>query len=484
MQLSVLDVARTAYVGLSPALRQSLGPLLGLLPVRLRYGKKYVEHRHKIETVRRRPGLAERIQRQMLLHVLRNAYEKSPYYRGSLRQVFGADLQIDDLLEPGQWTRIPVIDSKVVARERERMCTRPVAVLDKASTGGSSGQPLSFYTDKDRSPVEYAYVMDAWSRLGMSENDWFATFRGFQIPNWAVSPFDVEPGIRELRFSVFHLSDDLMPIYWREIEQRGIRFMKGYPSALGIFARFAAKNSLVNRGVQGIMLHSEFIHDSCRQTLAKVFPNAQIGSFFGLSEKCAFAVERHEHAGHYLFNPIYGVTELVDEHDRPVTEPGARGRIVSTGLLFSGMPLIRYATGDEATLVELPSADNGFSLELAGIRSRIVDEYFVTRSNYLVHSNCFFMMEDELACITDLQFVQTVPGVVEMRCVLVPGRSAATLDDFASLVAEKSRGEITLEIVIVERIPTTHRGKKQAAIQHLDTRGHLVMPTLDGAGPC
>jgi phenylacetate-CoA ligase len=41
----------------------------------------------------------------------------------------------------------------------------------------------------------------------------------------------------------------------------------------------------------------------------------------------------------------------VDDGGGPVVEPGASGRIISTGLLFPGMPFIRYDTGDKAQLV-------------------------------------------------------------------------------------------------------------------------------------
>src|SRR5262249_52336144 len=69
----------------------------------------------------------------------------------------------------------------------------------------------------------------------------------------------------------------------------------------------------------------------------------------------------------FAFDPLYGYTELLDENDTPVVTPGAYGRLVSTGLLFPGMPFIRHDTGDSARLAALPDATNGHRLMVRGI---------------------------------------------------------------------------------------------------------------------
>ncbi len=53
--------------------------------------------------------------------------------------------------------------------------------------------------------------------------------------------------------------------------------------------------------------------------------SGQNRSFYGLSEKVAFAVEIEEAGGIYEFQSSVGLTELLDDDDLPVTEPGREG---------------------------------------------------------------------------------------------------------------------------------------------------------------
>lgn len=470
-----MDVARTAYVGLPFRVRRIVAPLVQRLPFSLRYGSTYVAWRRTIAAARADAAFGRELHERALRRTLRLAAEKSPYYRETLSPILGAVPAEGGPVPDALWRSIPLIDGKVVATERDRMCTRPAAELDRSSTGGSSGKPLSFYVDRNRSPTEYAFVMEAWATVGMEEDDWHAVFRGFEIPDPGSRPFEVESSLRELRISVLHMSDDLMPVYLDEIRRRNIRFLKGYPSAFGTLAAYMLRHGLSDGNIRGILLHSEPVHDLYRDRLKRVFPNAVVRGFYGLSEKCAFATECNV-PGQYAFDPLYGYTELLDSDGHPVTRPGSRGQIVATGLLYNGMPFIRYNTQDEATLVALPGAANGYRLHLADIRPRSAAQMIVTRSRYLIESNALFMMNDELDGVAELQFEQSRPGIVEMRCVVREPDAEKGAAKFADMVAAKTNGEIEIKVELVDRIPGTVRGKRPLTIQKLDIGGYDQVP--------
>src|SRR5690606_26971168 len=120
-------------------------------------------------------------------------------------------------------------------------------------------------------------------------------------------------------------------------------------------------------GIKGILPISEPLYDHQRSLIRDVLGDVAFSPFYGLSEKAAFAAEVPGEEGLYEFNPLYGATELLDEKDVPVTEPGREGRIVGTGFLSSGMPFIRYDTGDFGKLVELPTRENGECLRIRSI---------------------------------------------------------------------------------------------------------------------
>ena len=94
-----------------------------------------------------------------------------------------ADLNLTHLLADIDWARIPVLSSASVVAHARDMCTRPPETLDTGSTGGPSGTPVKFYLDRSRSPIEYAFVHEAWSRAGFHAGDPRCVFRGVELNN-------------------------------------------------------------------------------------------------------------------------------------------------------------------------------------------------------------------------------------------------------------------------------------------------------------
>lgn len=478
-----LDIARSGYVGLPSGVRRYLGTVLGAVPVELRFGAAYRRCRTEIARVRCDPLMARNEQRARLVRLLKASLEMSPYYRQVFTETFGPGVGAEEIIQPDNWQRVPVLDNLTVRREAERLCCAPLYSLDRVTSGGSSGHPLPFYLDRDRSPTEYAFIMDLWDRAGCGPDDWRASFRGWHIPANAHHPFEAEHGLRQLRLSVFRMRPDEMACYAEEIARRGIRFLQGYPHAIAKFATFVTRRDLPMRhDIEGVMLHSEPFYPEYWNTVEQAFPNATLLPFYGLSEKCAFGSPMSDCSGVYEMNPLYGLTELLDDDGVPVTEPGRKGRLVSTGLQFMGMPFIRYETGDRATLIELPEEANGHCLRVAGIVPREGHLFLVTRSNQFIPAHAMLMGDREAEAISEFQYEQDRAGEVRMRLVLAEGASVSTIEAYIRKANDRLAGELVLIPEIVSAIPLTVRGKRRIVIQHLDVsrsvdHGPLPVPT-------
>ncbi len=269
-----------------------------------------------------------------------------------------------------------------------------------------------------------------------------------------------------------------MARYADEIGRRGIRFLQGYPHALAKFARFLIRNDHpVRHAVAGVMTHSEPFYPEYRSAIESAFPNATLLPFYGLSEKCAFGAPSQDMPGVYEMNPLYGLTELVGHDGHPVTEPGRMGRIVSTGLQFTGMPFIRYDTGDEATLIEAASEDNGYQLRVADIVPREGHQLLVTRSHQFIPTQMLVMGDKEMLAISEFQYEQDTPGEVRMRIVLAEGASPSMIHAYVQTANERLGGELVVTPEIVPTIPLSSRGKRRLLLQHLDVSGALVQGT-------
>lgn len=463
----VRDWARGAYARLPGSTRRFVGPLAGMLPTTMRYGGTFRSWQQRIARSRIDSAFALASQTAALQHVVDGARRLSPFYAARFDAAFGADASVDAIL--ADWSRLPILTADMVSRDPRSLCTEDPDGLDITSTGGTSGHPLTFFIDRWRSPVEFAFVMSAWQRAGCTLETWRAAFRGFAIPDFPQRIIDVDHGLREVKISVFHVSDDLIPRYLEEIERRGVTCLQGYPSALALFAAGVRRLGLAPvRRIRSVVMSSERLYPHHRRLIGAVFPQAQVVPYYGLSEKCAFASEVQGQPDHYDFEPLYGLTELVDDDGQPVTEQGRNGRIISTGLLYPGMPFIRYDTGDRATLVDLPHAGNAHRLRLSHIVPRNSFEYLVTADQRLVSMLGVCGFHDEMTSVSDYQLVQTEPGRALVRLVLVPGTAHDDVLPYLRLINSKAGGSITFDFEIVGALPRTNRGKCRFIEQRID----------------
>ncbi|HML06957.1 MAG TPA: CoF synthetase [Xanthobacteraceae bacterium] len=469
-----LDVARGSYSHLPARTRFTLARFLRFVPENLKWGPSYRRWRELIAAARSDPALVRKHQDRARLAMVTAAEERSRYYRASLRDVFGAGLSPEQLLDHANWTRIPILAPATILEHVREMCTRPVEELDVASTGGTSGKPVKFYLDRHRSPIEYAFVHEAWSHAGFRPGDPRCVFRSVALDDADATHMQYDPALAELRCSVFHLTDATMRGYHDEIIARGIRFIHGYPSAIAIFASFLARSGLMPLSqIDGVFPTSERFDASQCEIVRQVFDRARLVPFYGLSEKVAFAWARDEDPDLFAFDPLYGYTELVDANGAAVATPGACGRIVSTGLLFPGMPLIRYETGDKAQLVALPDATNGYRLTVRGIAPKHDTLYLLGRSGVLIAvKGIISNLQGTAHGIREYQFYQDTPGEATVRIVSAAG-AAADFSNYRDLLNCKMAGELRMAVELVDRIPLSPRGKRKLVEQRLDLAGAL-----------
>lgn len=464
-----LDIARSAYAKLPYGARAQLGRVLQFLPARYRFGGTYRAWRERIDESRRDPARLKEMQDAARVAILSEAFEKSPYYRSTLTDLFGPNFDPSRAADPGVWSQLPILSPETVADMREALATRPISELDNGSTGGTSGKPVRFFLDRTRSPIEYAFVFDAWARAGYRAGDWRAVFRGVEITDAGGTAIERDPGLAELRFSVFNLTDETMTRFFEAIRREKIVYLHGYPSAIGMFASFLMRAGIgPMTEIAGIFLMGERLYPNYRASIEAAFPNATLVPFFGLSEKCAFAVEAPSQPDVYDFEPLYGFTELLDRNNQPIRTPGQRGRLVTTGLIFKGMPFIRYDTRDEATLIAAPSAGNGWRLRVERIVPRRGHEFLVSHEGGLIPILALVVFGDEMNGIEEFQFYQDTPGKAVMRVVARKDATDEVAARFEALMQRKTGGKIDLSVEYVDALPPSPRAKRRFIDQRLD----------------
>lgn len=466
--MNLLDVARGAYTRSPTAVRRLLAPMLALAPTRMKFGSTYRCWRSRIAKAAADPAYAGELHLAALRALLQKAHSGSPFYRASIDQAFGPGFDLSTL-ELADLRLLPILSKDVLQTAKAATLAVPVAELDEASSNGSStGKPFCFYLDKDRSAREMAFVYDVWSRIGYDESTARVCFRGLSLDPSGKRLHEWDPALRELRLSVFPMTVADAEVYLDLIDARGISYFYGYPSAIELFCRhMRTLNRIPKRPVKGMMMISEPVHPHQREIIRGVLGDVPLSCFYGLSEKVLFAEELPGRPGSYEFNPLYGLAELVDEAGALVTETGKEGRLVGTGFLSTGMPFIRYDTGDSARLMELPNGANGQRLRVQALLPRRNGDYLVTAEGGRLVTNSI-VPDEFFDGVEELQFYQDQPGEVSIRYILAAGAEPACAARVVETLVDRTNGRIRFCLKPVDRIAAGRGGKRALVNQQLD----------------
>jgi len=125
-----------------------------------------------------------------------------------------------------------------------------------------------------------------------------------------------------------------------------------------------------------------------REEIERVLPGLRAVNFYGLSEMCGPGVATeclevrdglHVHEDHFI-------VEIVDPESGAPLEEGAEGELVFTTLLKEAMPMLRYRTGDIASITFEPCRCGRTTARIRGLRGRR-DDMIIVRGVNVYPSN-------------------------------------------------------------------------------------------------
>lgn len=441
-------------------LKSTLGKGLELAPPAWLLGRSFMEKCRFLRDAQRWSWeRAREYQLSRLREVFDLAYEKTGFYR---RAFDAAGFHPEDLRSLDDVGRLPVLDRQAVVENVPDMCTRSIQEddVDYGSTGGTSGTPLHFYLDANRSSVEYAYLMTSWKRAGYALGTPLAVLRGRVVPpDRSGLRHEYDPLFRHHYYSTFHLSEESMARYLEHIATIGPCFLHVYPSSVAALARFCRRTSvrpLAN--IRGIIAESEIVYPEQRQMVEETF-GCRYFSCYGHSEKLVLAAECEQSTDYHVW-PTYGYFELLDESGSPVTVPGQRGEIVGTGFINTVMPFIRYRTGDWATYVgDRCQACGREHVVIRDIRGHRTQEMLIAADSAEISWTALNMHDDTFLRVRQFQFVQEMPGRAVLRIVPTHGFGDEDVSRIHRNLGRKLNGLLSFTIEMVDKIPLSPRGK-------------------------
>jgi phenylacetate-CoA ligase len=455
------------YLNAPEWLKASAGRAYRTLPQGVRLGPEYGRFVEQIDGAGT-PGPTQKLEA-----TLQWALESVPAY-AQFKSLARGGRDPREVLE-----QLPITDKLDIKKSPERYLSRalPAAARLETYTGGSTRHPMRFFLHKHVTrPKEAAFMADFRARLGPESEALVLALRGRTVPT-ASEPggklWTLEPIRRQLLVSCDHLERRYMPRYAEALALHKPEWIEAFPSALYPLARWLAENPMpeVTSRVRGVMLFSENVHEPQLAKIREVF-GCPVIAHYGHSERVLMAgtVPGDDR---YFFWPQYGHLELLDESDRPITEPGRVGYIVGTSFDNQVMPFIRYRTGDLGVLSAAGHPELPGYPTVDRILGR-VQEFVVCRDERLVSITTLGVAHfAELAAADAIQYEQAKAGEVILKVQAPEEFARAAIERIRAAVERKMQGGCTVEVRQVPRIERTPRGKARMIVQHLDVRRYF-----------
>jgi len=354
----------------------------------------------------------------------------------------------------------------------------------RTCTGGSTSVPMTFYLHKRVTRAkEWAAFHALGRRHGTQGDGVILALRGRTVDvNGGRRFWSYDPVKRHLILSSDHLEPQFMPRYVSVLRRWRPKFIHAFPSALFpllTWLREHDEEALLEQ-VDGVLLTSESVFEHHLRAF-KSFFHCPVILQYGHSERVLFAHTLHDDE-RYHFWPHYGHFELLDANGAAVTTPGQAGEIVGTSLDNAVMPFVRYRTGDYAVLSERPHPSMSGCPVVERIEGRL-QEFVVCRDHRLVTITTLGSRHfAELDKCLRIQFEQREAGRLLLKVMPLQPLSDSDRARLARAVTDKTQGGCTVEVVEVESVPTTSRGKQRLLVQHLDVGAYLgsAMNTVPG----
>ena len=306
-------------------LKESIKYLLRSYPVIYPYVKE-VERMYNMS----HDELQERNER-VFLKIFRKAYTKSSFYHKLYTE---AGIKLEDIKCLGDISKLPVVTKDMILHQSDALLTTSKWKLLKNRTSGTTGTPLTVFEDWKSIWKEQAYFYCYRKRCGYIYGQPLVSLRGNLGKKDTMMYVHIS---NTLYLSSYNINEQTVGAYYKGIEKRSPQAIEGYPSSLYNLA-LLLKDKGLYCNIPVCFTSSENLLDFQRQLIEERF-QTKIFDHYGTTERTIRISESIKHDG-YFEDPGYSINEYLKD------------RVVSTSLINSVFPLIRYQSSDVVILKE------------------------------------------------------------------------------------------------------------------------------------
>ena len=268
---------------------------------------------------------------RVFLKIFRKAYTKSSFYHKLYTE---AGIKLEDIKCLGDISKLPVVTKDMILHQSDALLTTSKGKLLKNRTSGTTGTPLTVFEDWKSIWKEQAYFYCYRKRCGYIYGQPLVSLRGNLGKKDTMMYVHIS---NTLYLSSYNINEQTVGAYYKGIEKRSPQAIEGYPSSLYNLA-LLLKDKGLYCNIPVCFTSSENLLDFQRQLIEERF-QTKIFDHYGTTERTIRISESIKHDG-YFEDPGYSINEYLKD------------RVVSTSLINSVFPLIRYQSSDVVILKE------------------------------------------------------------------------------------------------------------------------------------
>lgn len=386
----------------------SVGKYFTYIPFSMRLGYEYSNSKKKIKSFEK---MSEDEEVKYILESLNKTISYATNNSEFYRKFYGDyDLLDKKLKYLDDFSKYPIL-----TKEKIRPFTESFKGAMKINTGGTSGEPFSFFIDKNAFAREWAHMHTIWELKGYKKTDIKITLRGKNLgaKNIVYNPVHNEFIINTYK-SISLFKNELILLF----KTYKIKYVHGYPSAIYEFFKeleglvnFEEK-SIIQKNIISCFFSSEFPMPNMTKYLDRTW-NLDYISWYGHSEMAILAYDKDKNNNYKPFM-TYGYTEVIDN------------KLIGTSYNNFDMPLIKYDTGD---LVEGKIKNNGL-LESFQVKEGREGDFILDNNNKKIPlTGLIFGRHHEIFNFADfIQVEQNQEGLVIFYITLKDDQSINKLN--------------------------------------------------------
>jgi phenylacetate-CoA ligase len=309
------------------------------------------------------------IQRKKLYALIQYTSQNIPYYQQVIKEhniTFSEDTTLEDI------KKFPLLTKDIIRNHFDKLYRFRDKTYYRNTSGGSTGEPVIFYQDK-----EYLSWANANKRLF---NEWAGRKLGDpMVKLWGLLS-DIlgnSQGFKgHLRQQVsgitilntYRMTEEDMYRYVKKMNKIKPRLILAYTNSIEELTRFIQEHHLSVYSPSAVMTAAGVLYPEVKAKIEEVF-HTTVFNRYGSREVSDMACNCEKDEGLHMI-PAVHYLEIVDDEGRQV-KPGIPGNIIVTLLTNYTMPLIRYKIDDRGILSEKAcSCGRGFPL-LKKVEGRI-----------------------------------------------------------------------------------------------------------------